>query len=72
MSSIEAALAAIESLELGKQFSHRKIAAEYHCSRATLALRRQEINALSIPSKRKSSYAILSVLQGKAYLLHGL
>jgi predicted transcriptional regulator len=39
MSPIEAALAAIESLELGEQFSYRKIAAEYHCSHATLARR---------------------------------
>jgi AraC-like DNA-binding protein len=41
MSSIEAALAAIESLEPGEQFSYRQIAAEYHCSRTTLARRHQ-------------------------------
>ena len=45
MSPIEAALAAIESLKLGEQFSYRKIAAGYHCSRATLARRHQGISA---------------------------
>src|SRR4051794_41176846 len=37
MSSIEAAIAAIESLEPGEQFSYRQVAAEYHCNRTTLA-----------------------------------
>jgi DNA-binding transcriptional regulator YhcF (GntR family) len=41
MSQIEAAIAAIESLEPGEQFSYRKIAAEYHCNRTTLARRHQ-------------------------------
>jgi hypothetical protein len=41
MSSIEAALAAIESLEPGEQFSYRRIAAEYHCNRTTLVRRHQ-------------------------------
>jgi hypothetical protein len=41
MSSIEAALAAIESLEPGEQFSYRQIAVEYHCNRTTLARRHQ-------------------------------
>jgi hypothetical protein len=41
MSSIEAALAAIESLEPGEQFSYRKVAVEYHCNRTTLARRHQ-------------------------------
>jgi hypothetical protein len=45
MSSVEAALAAIESLEPGEQFSYRKIAAEYHCNRTTLARRHQGISA---------------------------
>jgi hypothetical protein len=41
MSQIEAAIAAIESLEPGEQFSYRKIAVEYHCNRTTLARRHQ-------------------------------
>jgi hypothetical protein len=41
MSQIEAAIAAIESLEPGEQFSYRKIAIEYHCNRTTLARRHQ-------------------------------
>lgn len=45
MSSIEAALAAIELLEPGEQFSYRKIAAEYHCSCVTLARRHQGLSA---------------------------
>lgn len=45
MSSIEAVLTAIGSLGLGKQFSYRQIAAEYHCSRATLAQRHQGVTA---------------------------
>jgi DNA-binding GntR family transcriptional regulator len=32
MSSIEAAIAAIESLEPGEKFSYQKIAEEYGCS----------------------------------------
>jgi hypothetical protein len=39
ISSIEAALAAIESLELGEQFSYRQIAKDYGCDRTTLARR---------------------------------
>ena len=45
MSSIEAALAAIESLQPGEQFSYRKIAAEYCCNRTTLARRHQGISS---------------------------
>jgi hypothetical protein len=45
MSSIEAALAAIKSLQPGEQFSYRQIAAEYHCNRTTLARRHQGISA---------------------------
>ena len=45
MSSINAALAAIESLKPGEKLSYRKIAAEYHCSRTTLARRHQGISA---------------------------
>jgi hypothetical protein len=45
MSSVKAALAAIESLEPGEQFSYRKIAAEYYCNRTTLARRHQGILA---------------------------
>jgi DNA-binding transcriptional regulator YhcF (GntR family) len=41
MSQIEAAIAAIESLEPGEQFSYRRIAAEHHCNRTTLARRHQ-------------------------------
>ncbi|KAF7568779.1 hypothetical protein PtrM4_133920 [Pyrenophora tritici-repentis] len=41
MSQIDAAIAAIESLEPGEQFSYRQIAAEYHCNRTTLARRHQ-------------------------------
>ncbi|KAF2820785.1 hypothetical protein CC86DRAFT_304132 [Ophiobolus disseminans] len=41
MSQIEAAIAAIESLEPGEQFSYRKIATEYHCNCTTLARRHQ-------------------------------
>ncbi|KAF1928461.1 uncharacterized protein M421DRAFT_63035 [Didymella exigua CBS 183.55] len=43
MGSTEAAIAAIESLEPGEQFSYRKVAAEYHCNRTTLARRHQGI-----------------------------
>jgi hypothetical protein len=43
MSSIEAAIAAIESLGPGEQFSYRQIAAKYHCNRTTLARRHQGI-----------------------------
>ena len=45
MSSIEAALAALESLKPGKQFSYRQIAAEYHCNRTTLARWHQRFQA---------------------------
>jgi hypothetical protein len=41
MDPIEAALAAIESLEPGEQFSYRQIAVGYHCNRTTLARRHQ-------------------------------
>ena len=44
MSSIEAAIAAIESLESGEQFSYRKIAEEYGCSYTTLRRRHQGIS----------------------------
>jgi hypothetical protein len=82
MSPIEAALAAIKSLEPREQFSHRKIAVEYHCSRTSLARRHhglsasratQAENQLSLPlNKRMSLYAILNASQGEACLLHGL
>jgi hypothetical protein len=39
MSSIEAAIAAIESLEPGEKFSYRLIAQQYCCSRVALAKR---------------------------------
>jgi hypothetical protein len=45
MTPIDAALAAIKSLKPGEQFSYRKIAAEYHCNRTTLARRHQGISA---------------------------
>jgi hypothetical protein len=45
MSSIETALTAINSLKPGEQFSYRKIAAEYHCNRTTLARRHQSVQA---------------------------
>jgi hypothetical protein len=45
MSSIEAALAAIESLEPGEQFSYRQIAKDYGCDRTTLARRHQGVRA---------------------------
>jgi hypothetical protein len=41
MSSIEAAIAAIESLEPGEKFSYRQIAQQYRCSRVALAKRHQ-------------------------------
>ena len=40
MSSIEAAIAAIESLEPGEQFSYRRIAEEYCCTIGHLNLAR--------------------------------
>jgi DNA-binding transcriptional regulator YhcF (GntR family) len=46
MSQIKAAIAAIESLEPGEQFSYRKIAAEYYCNRTTLARRHQGLASL--------------------------
>jgi hypothetical protein len=44
MSSIEAAIAAIESLEPGEQFSYRQIAKQYCCSRIALAKRYQGLS----------------------------
>jgi hypothetical protein len=44
MSSIEAAIAAIESLEPGEQFSYRQIAKQYCCSRVALAKRYQGLS----------------------------
>ncbi|RAQ98945.1 pogo transposable element [Stemphylium lycopersici] len=41
MGPIEAAIAAIESLKPGEQFSYRKIAIQYGCSRTSLARRHQ-------------------------------
>jgi hypothetical protein len=41
MNQIEAAIAAIESLEPGEQSSYRKIAIQYGCSRTSLAPRHQ-------------------------------
>ena len=41
MSSIDDAIAAIESLQPGEQLSYRKIAAQYGCDRTTLARRHQ-------------------------------
>jgi hypothetical protein len=45
MSSIEAALAAIESLKPSEHFSYRQIIVEYHCNRTTLARRHQRVQA---------------------------
>jgi DNA invertase Pin-like site-specific DNA recombinase len=45
MDPTEAALAAIESLEPGEQFSYRQIARNYGCSRATLARRHQGVTS---------------------------
>jgi DNA-binding transcriptional regulator YhcF (GntR family) len=44
ISSIKAALAAIESLQPGEQFSYRQIAAQYHCNQTTLARRHKAIS----------------------------
>jgi hypothetical protein len=44
MNSIEAALAAIESLEPREQFSYRKFAESYGCSYTTLRRRHQGIS----------------------------
>ena len=77
MSSIEAVIAAIESLESGEQFSYRKIAEEYGCSYTTLRRRHQGIStsratryenqqALN-PHKKQSSYGILNASQGEVY-----
>jgi predicted transcriptional regulator len=46
MSSIEAALAAIDSLELGEKFSYRQIANKYGCNRTTLARRHKGVTVL--------------------------
>jgi DNA-binding transcriptional regulator YhcF (GntR family) len=43
MSSIEAALAAIDSLEPGEKFSYRQIANKYGCNRTTLARRHKGV-----------------------------
>jgi hypothetical protein len=43
MSSIEAALAAIESLEPGEKFSYRQIASNHGYNRTTLARRHQGV-----------------------------
>jgi transposase-like protein len=79
MSSIEAVLAAIESLEPGKQFSYRQIAKEYGCDRTTLARRHQgvralrrikaEISRLSIHNRSRSFYNISNGSQSEAYHL---
>ena len=45
MASIEAALAAIESLGLGEQFSHAQIARQYGVVRSTLTRRHQRVSA---------------------------
>ena len=45
MSLIEAAIAAIESLEPGEQFIYRQIAREYGCSRAALAQRHKGVSS---------------------------
>ena len=45
MGSIEAALAAIESLEPGEKLRYRQIAKEYGCDRTTLARRHQGVRA---------------------------
>jgi hypothetical protein len=82
MSLIEAALAAIEALEPGEEIYYTKL----HKSVELIALRSAKGTAvklpheqlgqqnvkISTPNKSRSSYAILSALQGKAYLLHGL
>jgi AraC-like DNA-binding protein len=46
MTLIEAALAAIESLEPSEQFSYGQMAREYGCSRAALAQRYQGVSTL--------------------------
>ncbi|KAI1663686.1 hypothetical protein L13192_12375 [Pyrenophora tritici-repentis] len=82
MSSIEAALAAIESLQPGEQFSYRKlqqsIAVTVQRSREGIkafhphAQSARKTSKLFTHSKSRSFYAISSALQGKVYLLHGL
>jgi hypothetical protein len=59
MSSIKAALAAIESLQPGEQFSYRKIAAEYCCNRTTLARRHQGISS-SYATRQENQQALYS------------
>ena len=46
MKPIEAALAAIESLEPGESFSYRQLAAHYGCSHSALSKRHQGVSAL--------------------------
>jgi hypothetical protein len=57
MTSIEAALAAIESLKPGEKFSYRQIAADYHCNRTTLARRHQGVRA-SCRTKAENQQAL--------------
>ena len=45
MSSIEAALAAIESLKPGEKLNYTEIANKYGCNRTTLARRHQGVSA---------------------------
>ncbi|KAF2832717.1 hypothetical protein CC86DRAFT_425334 [Ophiobolus disseminans] len=46
MSPIEAALAAIASLEPGESFSYKQVAQQYGCNRTTLARRHQGVSSL--------------------------
>jgi hypothetical protein len=57
MSSIEAALAAIDSLEPGEKFSYRQIASKYGCNRTTLA-RRHEGVTVSCSDKAQNQRAL--------------
>jgi hypothetical protein len=57
MSSIEAALVAIESLKPGEKFSYRQIAAKYQCNRTTLARRHQGVQA-SCRTKAENQQAL--------------
>jgi hypothetical protein len=57
MSSIHAALAAIDSLEPGEQFSYRQIAKGHGCDRTTLARRHQRV-AASCDTKAENQLAL--------------
>jgi AraC-like DNA-binding protein len=59
MSSIEAALAAIDSLEPGEKFSYQQIASKYGCNRTTLARRHQGVT-VSCSDKAQNQQALHS------------